>query len=171
MQPNETQSGGLPVSVITPSNLALLTRELSKLNELLDQAALKNQQVDLKVKDISPSLHEFLQLNKLDVLKGQDRVNAINYLNQVADKAPVVHFSFAVELPPKPAEKLITWLRSNVDPNVLMVIGLAPGIGVGCYVRTTNKVFDFTLRTRLISNKPNLITRIKAVTEAHAPSP
>ena len=42
--------------------------------------------------------------------------------------------------------KLMTWLRQEIHPQVLLTVGLQPTIGAGCILRTTNRYFDFSLR-------------------------
>lgn len=158
--PNEN-TGALPDSVITPSQVGRLLAEMNKLNEIITQFEIKAQQSDIKLNDISPDLHEYLKLNNLDILKPDQRATAINHLNLVSTDSPVLHFSFAVDPSSEFTAKLIAWLRKNIHPLCLVVIGLVPGIGAGCYVRTTNKVFDLTLKTRLLQSKQSMINSIK----------
>lgn len=165
------QNNGLPSSVATPRQVSLISRELSALDEQLSQDELKGQKSDLKVKDISSDLHEFLRLNTLDILKSEDRQKGVNYLAAIAAKAPVVHFSFAVEPSQQVTEKMVSWFRSNIHPQTLVVVGLTPGIGAGCYLRTTNKVFDFSLKTRLKDNRQSLVNKIKEIIKATPQNP
>lgn len=158
---DDNKTGALPSSVISPAQVAHLEAELSKLNEIITQFEIKSDRPDVKLNDITPELHEYLKLNNLDILNPDQRSTALNHLKLVSANAPVLHFSFAVDPSPDFTAKLVTWLRSNIHPLCLMVIGLAPDIGAGCYVRTTNKSFDLTLKTRLDVNRQNLINSIK----------
>jgi F0F1-type ATP synthase delta subunit len=169
--PDETNSSGLPAGIISPSGVNQLIREIAKLDEVLTQAEVKKEQLDLKVKDISPDLHDFLRLNKLDILKTEDRNKGASYLNLVAAKAPVVHLSFAANPSSDVSLKLSSWFRSNVHPLTLIVVGLVPDIGAGCIVRTNNKVFDFTLKTRLNQSKQSLISKLRQAPSATAANP
>jgi F0F1-type ATP synthase delta subunit len=50
---------------------------------------------------------------------------------------------------PKALEKILLWLRQNVHPQVLLQVGLQPAIAAGCVLRTTNKIFDMSLKAHL----------------------
>jgi F0F1-type ATP synthase delta subunit len=39
----------------------------------------------------------------------------------------------------------MTWLRQNIDSQVLVQVGLQPAIAAGCVVRTRNRQFDLSL--------------------------
>jgi F0F1-type ATP synthase delta subunit len=64
--------------------------------------------------------------------------------------------SFASEASPKALDKIVAWLRSNIHPQTLLQVGLQPTIAAGCIVRTTNRVFDLSLRTHLREQEPYL---------------
>jgi F0F1-type ATP synthase delta subunit len=53
-------------------------------------------------------------------------------------------------------QKIVTWWRENIDPFVLVEIGLQPNIAAGCLVRTSNRQYDFSLRRRLQAKKADL---------------
>jgi hypothetical protein len=57
--------------------------------------------------------------------------------------------------------KLVGWFRANVHPHVLVQVGLQPNIAAGCVVRTTNKVFDLSLRNHFAQNQQVLIESMK----------
>jgi hypothetical protein len=54
--------------------------------------------------------------------------------------------SFATDPSSAFTAKIVTWLRASIAPNVLLEVGLQPTIAAGCIVRTTNKIFDLSLR-------------------------
>lgn len=151
----------MPGQVKTPTDVVKLIAEITKLDDQLTQDEIKKIKPDLKVKDISSLLHELLAAFKLDILKAGDRKRCLDYLKAVEAKAPTLHFSFASESSQELTTKIVSWLRSEVHPLSLITVGLAPGIGGGCYLRTTNKVFDFSIRTKLENSRQQLSDKIK----------
>jgi F0F1-type ATP synthase delta subunit len=82
------------------------------------------------------------------VLHEDSRQRLTSFLEEVRNHAPTLHMSFSADPSPAFTQRLITWLRSEIHPIVLLQVGLQPNIGAGSVVRTTNKYFDFSLRSR-----------------------
>jgi len=57
-------------------------------------------------------------------------------------------------------EKLVTWLRREIHPQVLLTIGLQPTLGAGCVLRTPNRQFDFSLRQDFAKKRDLLIGKL-----------
>jgi F0F1-type ATP synthase delta subunit len=53
---------------------------------------------------------------------------------------------------------------------VLVQIGLQPNLGAGCVVRTTNKYFDMSLRTKFFDSRDKLRAVLKAPAAEPAPA-
>jgi len=113
----------------------------------------------------SRMLDELVKANNLDLLNPADRKLLINSLEVVKSKAPAVHISFAADPPQAALEKIITWLRREIHPVLLLQIGLQPTIAAGCILRTPNKVFDFSLQKYFSSNKDLLISKLQEKAE------
>ncbi len=109
-------------------------------------------------------LDELLQNNKINALVEVDRKRLLNFLMTVRAKAPIIHMSFSADPSPAFTQKLITWLRENVHPLVLLQVGLQPNIGAGCIVRTTNKYFDLSLRQHFANQQELLMVKLHGVT-------
>jgi F0F1-type ATP synthase delta subunit len=105
---------------------------------------------------------EVAQVNNINVLHEDERVRLHHFLTEVKASAPTVHMSFSADPSPAFTQRLITWLRSEIHPVVLLQVGLQPNIGAGCVVRTTNKYFDFSLRNRLKEKGEVLAQLMKA---------
>ena len=75
-----------------------------------------------------------------------------------------MHISFSADPSPLFTQKLITWLRAELHPLVLIQIGIQPNMGAGCVVRTTNKYFDFSLRSRFKEKGAVLTQLLQGVT-------
>ncbi len=139
----------LPLSIVTKVDAGRLIRELDQIDTFLKGAAIREPGTPVKMPRTSRLLDETVQVNKLNLLHEDDRTRLIQFVNQVRSNAPVMHISFSADPSPAFTQKLITWLRSEIHPLVLLQIGLQPNIGAGCVLRTTNKYFDFSLRERL----------------------
>lgn len=137
---------GLPVLVASPVDLGRLIRELESVNEEILQSSLRHEGHDVKQPKVSRLLDQTLELNKLNLMKDDQRKHLYDFLVETKQKTPIIHMSFSADPAPAFMEKLVTWLRKEVHPLVLVTVGLQPGIGAGCIVRTTNKYFDLSLK-------------------------
>lgn len=155
----------LPVMVASTVDVGRLVRELESLDEALLQQGLRaNKGNTTHPPAISHLMEQTLHLNKLDLLKSADRQSLQQFLGKIKDHAPALHMSFSADPPPAFTEKLMTWLRREIHPQLLLTIGLQPTIGAGCIVRTTNKQFDFSLRQDFLNQRELLLSLVAAVT-------
>lgn len=139
----------LPLSVVTKVDVGRLIRELEQIDTFLKGAAIRQPGTPVSMPRTSRLLDETAEVNKLNLLREDDRARLLEFINQVRSQAPIMHISFSADPSPLFTQKLITALRSEIHPLVLLQIGLQPNIGAGCVLRTTNKFFDFSLRERL----------------------
>lgn len=139
----------LPLSVATKVDVGRLMRELQQIDNFLNEAAIRNPGAGAQMPKTSRLLDETVAINKLNLLHEEDRNRLIGFITHVRAKAPVMHISFSADPSPAFTQKLVTRLRSEVHPLVLLQLGLQPNIGAGSVLRTTNKYFDFSLRRRL----------------------
>ena len=158
----------LPLSVVQRGEVGRLINELAALDESLLQLGLRRSGSPVALPKTSRLLEQTAQLNKLNLLQTADRQRLQSFLTAVREKAPVLHISFSVDPTPVFLEKLITWLRREIHPQVLLSIGLQPNLGAGCALRSTNKYFDFSLR-QAFGRKSNLLKT--ALTPAPAVTP
>lgn len=163
MAPSEAASQVLPLSVASPTDLGRLLRELETLDNNLMQYDLKGQTGSVKMPKTSLLLDSVIDANKLDLLVPAQRKKIIAFLQQAKAHAPVLHISFGADPAPAFVEKLMTWLRQEIHPQVLLTIGLQPNIGAGCLVRSTNKYFDFSLRENFTKNRELLMSKLREV--------
>lgn len=150
MAPNATQDKTLvlPISVISRVDVGRLLREVEAIDAFLKQSAIREPGTPVKMPKTSRLFDETIENNQLNVLHDDERLRLHHFLTEVRTKAPTLHMSFSADPSPAFTQKLITWLRAEIHPVVLLQVGLQPNIGAGCVVRTTNKYFDFSLRTR-----------------------
>jgi len=158
----------LPVSLVGPTDLGRLSRELANIDEQLLQLKLRQPGGEVKLPKTTQLMDQLLSLNRLNLLQPADRTWMREAMEAIRQNAPVVQISFSVDPSTAFLEKLMAWLRREIHPYVLIGIGLQPNIAAGCVVRTTNKVFDFSLRQNFAKKQDELQ---KALLSAPAPTP
>lgn len=136
---------GLPASVVGLVDINRLSRELEAFEDYMEQAHARKGGEKLAPPRTSRLLDQLVNANQLNLLQDDDRLRLKDFLGSLKT-APTVHISFASDPSAVFTEKIVTWLRANIHPNVLVQVGLQPNIAAGCIVRTENKVFDFSLR-------------------------
>lgn len=151
---------GLPISVVGPIEVGRLIRELEAIDTQLLQTKLRKDGKEPAVPKTTHLMEQTLELNKLNILEAADRKQLQELLITVRESAPVLHISFSAEPATAFIDKLMTWLRREIHPVVLLTIGMQPNIGAGCIVRSTNKHFDFSLRQDFMKKKDILMTML-----------
>ncbi len=149
MAPEVTPDGkmvGLPVSIVGPVDLGRLIRELENLDSALMQSNIRGDTDAAKLPKTTTLMDQTLSLNKIELSKATDRKRLHEFLVDIREQAPTMHVSFSTDPSPLFLDKLVTWLRKEMHPLLLLTVGIQPNIGAGCVVRTTNKYFDFSLR-------------------------
>jgi hypothetical protein len=151
----------LNYAVISPSDLKRAERQLEALDDFMNQAAMRSGGEPTKMPQSGHIINELAAELSANLLVADDRKRLIEYVKLVQETAPVLHISFASEPSPNFMYKIITWLRANIHPQVLVKIGLQPSIAAGCIVRTTNKQFDFSLASAFDKNRALLINGLR----------
>lgn len=167
----------VPIAVISPIDAARLIRELNSLDEYLRQVEIRSGNAPQEVPRYSRLLDEVVQANGYNLLADADRSLLVSQLEELHEHAPVLHISFSADPPGSYIQKIVSWLRQNIDGRILVQVGLQPNIGAGCVVRTPNKQFDFSLRSYFDSKHeffmkklhevvaPEMLTPVAAVVE------
>jgi F0F1-type ATP synthase delta subunit len=151
----------LPVTTITVVDIGRLQRELEALNNFLAQAAARASGESVAMPKTTKTFEDFAKQNALQLHQEADREKLGKFLEYIRESAPVIHMSFAAEPSAKAMQKIITWLRTEIDPNVLLQVGLQPSIAAGCVLRTTNKYFDFSMRKHFYDQRELLVQSMR----------
>jgi hypothetical protein len=154
----------LPVMVIGRVDVNRLFREAELVENFIQQDMVREPGVQPKMPQTTRQMDEFCKTNQLNLLLEEHRAHVLGFLKYLKKSGPVIHLSFAVEASPAFMQKMVAWIRENIDPHAMILVGLAPGIVAGCVVRTSNKVFDFGLKKRFEASKPILIEQIRNLT-------
>jgi len=172
---SERQKLMLPTLMSSPAEVSRVRRELEALDGYLEAQRLREPGMPMdRLPKLSRMLSELAETNKLNLLHHTVRQQLEQYLDDVRAHAPVIHVSFASDPSSASLQKIITWLRQNIRPDVLVRVGLQPGIVAGCVVRTTNRYFDFSLRKHLEEQTPFLLDALTPpaeTTTVNVPSP
>lgn len=143
----------LTADIVTPLDLGRVIREAEKLDDYLLQSGLRTHKTVDSLPKVTRLLEEVAEINGLNLLDGTHRKHLIGNLRAVRTNARKIHISFAVEPSPAVMKNIVAWFRQNIDEDLIIEIGVQPTISVGCVVRTTNKVFDMSLRHRFLDSK------------------
>lgn len=156
----EHKTLALPVTAASPADIGRLLRELETIDENLLQLGIRKAGSEVKMLRTSHVMDQIIELNTLNLLHGTDRVRLQHFLTDIKQRSPVLHMSFSADPSPSFTEKLMTWLRKEIHPFVLLTVGLQPTIGAGCIVRTANKQFDFSLRQDFLRKRELLLSQL-----------
>jgi F0F1-type ATP synthase delta subunit len=143
-------------TVVSQNDIARLQRELNGLNDFFVSARARQTGTGMRLPRLTRLLNQLAAENRINLLEDAGRQKLADGLAQIYDQAPSLHISFASEPSPKALETLVVWVRQNIHAHALIQIGLQPSIAAGCFVRTSNKVFDMSLRATLKKSQPYL---------------
>jgi len=155
----------LPNTVISPIDIGRLLRELSSLDDFFASTKSRQPGTTMQLPKLSRQLDLLSHDNEINLLDESHRQALSRNLKEIYETGPKLHFSFASEPAYKPFEQILIWVRRNIHPHTLVTVGLQPGIAAGCVVRSTNKVFDMSLRTDLEKQRPYLASLIKGAVD------
>ncbi len=161
MEP-EKQAPILPVGIVGLVDVGRLIRELEHIESLAQSDAIRSGADAFALPKLSPLMEQLAEQNKLDLTVTHQRQSALEFLKLVKKSAPRVHMSFSANPSSQFVGKLMFWLRQNIHPHLLVAIGLQPGIGAGCMLRTTNRFFDMSLSKSFASSRDLLMQRLRA---------
>lgn len=160
----------LPALVARPADVGRLLRELEALDEKMLQSKLRTGKAPESLPRTSSLMEQIAEINELDLLHVTDRHELHSFLKAVHDKAPVFHMSFNADPSTAVIEKVITWFRTEVHPQILLNVGLQPNLGAGSVLRTTNKVFDLSLRQDFARKRDVLMQKLTEGVAVPAPA-
>jgi len=147
----------LPVLVFGMVEVRRLRRELESLEDFIHGSALRSPGTQPALPRLSRLLDALATDNHCNLLQHDDRRQLADFLHAVETQAPSIHMSFASDPSSSFLAKVVSWLRTNIHPALLLQIGLQPTLAAGCVVRTTNKQFDFSLRDAFTEHKGLLL--------------
>ncbi|HUA13075.1 MAG TPA: hypothetical protein VL989_01070 [Candidatus Sulfotelmatobacter sp.] len=158
MEPKNTLT--LPPTITGYIDVSRMLRDISLIDDQLLQLKLRQPGATTQMPKTTYFIDKMVNANNLNLLHEDDRTNLKIFLAEIKEHSPILHMSFSSEPSPAFLEKLMTWLRKEIHPQLLLTVGLQPTIGVGCVLRTTNRYFDFSLAQDFVKKKNILLQRI-----------
>jgi len=155
----------LPTTLINQVDLARIIRELKTLNDFFVDARIRTAGTSMILPKLSRVLDQLARENDINLLDDKQRVQLLEAMQSIQNSAPKMHLSFAAEPSFKSLEKVLIWLRANIHPYSLVQVGLQPAIAGGCVLRTSNRVFDMSLRSGLKKQEIYLAQLIKGAAD------
>ncbi len=159
----------LPHRLVSSVDLARVTRELKLLDDWFNQNEIRDAGKQANPPKTSTTLEELASSNGVSVLDKSQRSQLIGLLDNFIVNAPKIHIAFAVEPSVRFLNEMIIWLRSHINPVILLEVGLQPALAAGCSVRTTNKLFDMSLRNHFRDSRHLLYQSIKEFGQDKSP--
>jgi F0F1-type ATP synthase delta subunit len=150
----------LPTVIASRQDITNVHRELRLFDDASLQSVMRNDN-PVKYPPISAKLRGMVQQNQVDLRDEAARKKLLASLDLLKNSAPTIHISFPAEPSPAVLQQLVTWLRKEIDPRIVIRVGMQPTIAAGVIVRTPNHQFDFSLRQHLQKNRAKLVERIK----------
>lgn len=151
----------LPAILASKQDITHVHRELRVFSDLVMQSIMRHDKT-VKYPPISATLRALAIENQLDLRDEEVCKKLLATLEDLKHHAPAVHISFPTDPSPEVVQKLVVWLRKEVDPRIVIQIGLQPTIAAGIVMRTPNHYFDFSLRRHFYDNRGKLIEALKA---------
>jgi hypothetical protein len=139
--------------ILTVVDLDRALRDLKDLDDALRQNDLRAAGMPTSITKTNRTLEDLARDNQLSLLDTSSRDLLVKQLIIIRRHAPIVHMSFPSEPSRKALDTIAAWLRRNVDHYALVQVGLEPVIGIGCIVRTQNKIIDCSLKHAFRDNK------------------
>lgn len=145
----------LPIILASRQDITHVHRELRSFTDNIMQSIMRHDN-PVKYPAISANLRALAIENQIDLRDEEACQRLLTDLEKLKDEALSVHISFPVDPSPEVTQKLVAWLRKEVDPRIVIQVGLQPSIAAGIVMRTPNHQFDFSLRQHLYRNRAKL---------------
>jgi hypothetical protein len=145
----------LPTVIASRKDIIRLHREIRAFIDAVTQSIMRHDN-PVQYPAISEQLRALAVANQVDMRDPKNCEGMLERLDYLKEHAPSIHISFPTEPTAEVLERLVTWFREEVDPNVVIQVGLQPTIAAGVVVRTPNHQFDFSLRRHLYANRQKL---------------
>jgi len=143
----------LPISLTGKKELIKVQRELESLSEAMIATKVSNKELGQPrpLPTLSDVTSELVSANEI-VLDSKSVPELIKQLQAIRDRAPMLRVSFAVEPDRASIAKIVSWFRKEINPGLLLQVGIQPSIAGGCVVQTPGNRYDFSLRKHILGS-------------------
>lgn len=148
----------VPSTIVSRVDISRVVREFESVDNALTAITVRKKigADGQELPPMSPQLKDFLDKNEINLEDSSVRSAYIKQLRELKNKAPIVNMTFAVVADPESLQKLVAWLRESVHPQAVIDAHLQPSLVAGVYVRTSNQVFDLSVRNALKAKRGEL---------------
>lgn len=156
----------LPSSVATKSDIARLVTEMERVDNEMTAASIGEQAHAANPPQVTPpsdALQAFIDANQISLDESRHRTELIKQLRELKEKVPVVHLTFATTADRDSLQQIIQWLRGSAHPQSVVVTGIQPELVAGVHVRTTNHVYDLSLRAMFRGRHDQLVQELESL--------
>lgn len=155
----------LPPSIISKVDVSRLVSEAEWADNELTTAEVRAKAGSSQpAKPVAAGqLADFLAQNNLQMGSSHERSELIKQLHFLKDNVPTIHMTFAVPADRESLQQLAAWVRETVHPQAVIAVGLQPALVAGVYLRTPNKVHDFSVRGLLEGRRDLLVQELEAL--------
>lgn len=155
----------LPPSVVSRIDVSRLVSEVERVDGDLTAAAVRNKisESEQPMPVLSAQLTDFLAQNQLELGESHERSRIVKELRELKDKVPVIHMTFAVTADPESLAHIADWVRTSIQPQAVISVGLQPSLVAGVYLRTPNHVHDLSLKTKMANSRGLLVKEMESL--------
>lgn len=156
----------LPSTLISLVDIAHLMRDIEQYDDAVTaretrmRSGVAVAQSQIKTTE---AMRDFLEVNQLRLEDSRQRRELQVALERMKKTIPVVHMTFATEAHREHLEQMVMWVRTHLHPQAVIDVGLQPSLIAGVYIRTSNQVYDFSLRGALQDGRTLLKQEIGAL--------
>jgi F0F1-type ATP synthase delta subunit len=146
----------LPTVLASKQDVSLAHRELGIFIDMVLQSVMRHDK-PVKYPPISATLRAVASENQIDIRDEKASRDLLETLQHLKEKATCLHVSFPNDPSIEILHKMVEWFRKEIDPHIIIQVGLQPTIAAGIVLRTQNHLYDFSLRQHLYKNRDKLI--------------
>lgn len=154
----------LPPTVVTRRDVAQLVLEAEQIDGAMTAADVRRR--TSRKRQTRPILSEqfmhFLDANDIKIENSKSRSDLIKQLRSLKESVPVIHMTFAAAPDSDSLQRITAWLRTEIDSQAVIEVGVQPSLIAGVHLRTVNSIHDFSLRGRLQGQRELLVKELKA---------
>lgn len=155
----------LPATVVSRADVSRLVNEAERVdNEMTANSVREKIGSEAQaLPAMTQQLSDFIEQNGISLEKSHDRSNLVKELRALKENVQVIHMTFAVETDLESLQELVSWVRSEIEPQAVIATGIQPSLVAGVYVRTPNHVHDLSLRAALKGRRDAMVKELEAL--------
>lgn len=159
----------LPSQLYSTRQLDGLVLEMSQYADFLRSAAITQIVANGAAPTEEPSWSAIVPLviraaGITDPMSAEDLDNLVLVLKDLQQTAPSCNLTLAAVPNQLHMQRIVTWFRQNIDPNMLISFEVNRAVLGGVVVRAGSHIYDYSWRKQLLAKKdliPEIINRVR----------